>query len=219
VPITRFLLLSDSCRFVDVGHPLWWEDWSVVNNYRWTLPVQSFLGSSPTGLTTIFYCLRFETPTTWRARSPYLYSSGTRWSSYTPVHWIPFLLPLITYRATVEVFGSPPHGVITPQVKVKVILWPSQSVLVSGTCLGSRTRFVLLPDSCGFVDVWAPSLTMGWVLVYLVCKSQSHCNWQSVGVSCLLLFDSYCCVFVGRHLWQNDGSQFTAVSQLTVCTQ
>jgi hypothetical protein len=22
----------------------------------------------------IFYCLRFETPTTWRARSPYLYS-------------------------------------------------------------------------------------------------------------------------------------------------
>jgi hypothetical protein len=33
---------------------------------------------------TIFYCLRFETPDTWRARSPYLYLTGTGWPRYTP---------------------------------------------------------------------------------------------------------------------------------------
>jgi hypothetical protein len=35
---------------------------------------------------TTFYCLRFVTPPTWRARSPYLYPPGTGSSS----HWVPF---------------------------------------------------------------------------------------------------------------------------------
>jgi hypothetical protein len=30
-----------------------------------------------------FNCLRFETPPTWRARSPYLYPPGTGWPSYS----------------------------------------------------------------------------------------------------------------------------------------
>jgi hypothetical protein len=30
----------------------------------------------------------FDTPPTWRARSPYLYSPGTGWPSYTPGHWV-----------------------------------------------------------------------------------------------------------------------------------
>jgi hypothetical protein len=33
-------------------------------------PAQSFSDPSPGGLLTTFYCLRFETPPTWRARSP-----------------------------------------------------------------------------------------------------------------------------------------------------
>jgi hypothetical protein len=53
---------------------------------------------------TIFYCLRFETPQTWRARSPYLYLPGTGWPSYTPRDWVPFSPPPTTRRATVEVF-------------------------------------------------------------------------------------------------------------------
>jgi hypothetical protein len=44
---------------------------------------------------TVFYCVRFETPLTWRARSPYLYPPGTMW-------------PPTTRRATVEVFRI--HG-------------------------------------------------------------------------------------------------------------
>jgi hypothetical protein len=40
-------------------------------------------------LTTIFY-FSHETFSTWRSRSPYLYPSGTGWTSYTPGYWIPF---------------------------------------------------------------------------------------------------------------------------------
>jgi hypothetical protein len=56
-----FLLLSDICGFVDVGHSLWREDGSVVYNCCWSSPAQSFSGSSPVGFVTIFYTLRFET--------------------------------------------------------------------------------------------------------------------------------------------------------------
>jgi hypothetical protein len=42
-PKTRFLLLSDSCRFVDVGRPLWREDGSVVHNCCWPSPAQPYL--------------------------------------------------------------------------------------------------------------------------------------------------------------------------------
>jgi hypothetical protein len=66
--------------------------------------VQSFSSPSPTGLMTTFYCLRFKTPPTWRARSSYLYSPGTGWSSYNARHWVPFSSPPTTRRATVELF-------------------------------------------------------------------------------------------------------------------
>jgi hypothetical protein len=58
---TRFLLLSDSCWFVDVGRSLWRENGSVVYNCSWPLPAQTFSGPTPMGLVAIIYCLRFET--------------------------------------------------------------------------------------------------------------------------------------------------------------
>jgi hypothetical protein len=58
---TRFSLLSDDWRFVDMGRPLWREDGSVVYNCSRLLPVQTFSGPTPMGLMTIIYCLRFET--------------------------------------------------------------------------------------------------------------------------------------------------------------
>jgi hypothetical protein len=57
---TRYLLLSDSCGFVDLGRPLWREDGSVVYNCSWSTPAQSFSNPSPVGLVAIFYCLIFE---------------------------------------------------------------------------------------------------------------------------------------------------------------
>jgi hypothetical protein len=44
------------------------------------------------------------TPSTWRARSPYLNSPGTRWPSFTPSHWVAFSSPPAIPRARVEVF-------------------------------------------------------------------------------------------------------------------
>jgi hypothetical protein len=101
---TRFLLLSDSCGFVDVGRSLWRENRSAVYNCCCSSPAHSFLGPSPAGLVTIFYCLRFETPPTWRTRFPYLYPPWTGWPSYTPRHWVLFSSPPSTHKATVEVF-------------------------------------------------------------------------------------------------------------------
>jgi hypothetical protein len=66
----QILVLSDSCRFVDVGRPLWREDGPVVYNCCWSSPAQSFSGPSPAGLVTIFYCLRFETPSNLEGQVP-----------------------------------------------------------------------------------------------------------------------------------------------------
>jgi hypothetical protein len=59
--MTRFLLLSDSCRFVDVGRSSLRQNRSAIYNCCLSSPAQSFFGPSPAGLVTIFYCLRFET--------------------------------------------------------------------------------------------------------------------------------------------------------------
>jgi hypothetical protein len=99
-----FWLLSDSCGFVHVGRFLWREDGSAAYNCCLSSPAQSSLGPSPAGLMAIFYCLGFETPPTWRARSPYLYPPRTGWPSYTPRHWVSLSSPPTTRRAMVEVF-------------------------------------------------------------------------------------------------------------------
>jgi hypothetical protein len=82
-PKTRSVLLSDSCVFVNVGRTLW-KDGSAVHNYCWPSPAQSFSCRRPMGTTSIFYCFRFETSPNWRARSPYLYPTGTGRSTIPP---------------------------------------------------------------------------------------------------------------------------------------
>jgi hypothetical protein len=74
-------------RFVEVWPPLWREDRSVVYNCCWPSPAQSFSCSSPLGLATIFYCLRFETslsssPTTRRAMVEVFDPASTRESFF-----------------------------------------------------------------------------------------------------------------------------------------
>jgi hypothetical protein len=59
--MTRYLFLFDSYVLVSVGRPLWREDGSVFCMCRWPLPAQLFSGTSPLGLATVFYCIRFET--------------------------------------------------------------------------------------------------------------------------------------------------------------
>jgi hypothetical protein len=58
------------CGFVDVRRSLWRENGFDVYSWCWSSPAHSFLGPSPAGLVTIFYCLWFETNTTLRTKSP-----------------------------------------------------------------------------------------------------------------------------------------------------
>jgi hypothetical protein len=109
----RFLLLSDSCGFVDVERSLWREGGSAVYSSCWSSPVQSFFGLSPAGLVTIFYCLRFETPPTWRARSPCLYPQEQCGPVTSPGTGFPFrrLLRLAGLRWRYS--NPPPRGVLS----------------------------------------------------------------------------------------------------------
>jgi hypothetical protein len=137
---TRFLLLSGTCGFVDVDRSLWRENRSAVYNCCWSSPGQSISGPSPWGLVTIFYCLRIETPPTWRARSPYLYSPGTGWPSYTLRHWEVF--------EPASTRGNLSLWIILVKVKVTLRLTVSQSVSLGvEPHLGLMTRCLLLFDS------------------------------------------------------------------------
>jgi hypothetical protein len=77
---TRYLLLSDSCGFVDVERSPSREDGSVIYNCCWHSPAQPFSGPSPVGLATILYCLRFETSSFCRL----LLLAGLRWRNSIP---------------------------------------------------------------------------------------------------------------------------------------
>jgi hypothetical protein len=88
-----------SCELLSVVGLLMWDALSDergrVRRLQLLLALVSavFSGPSPAGLKTIFYCLRFETAPTWRARSSYSYPPGTGWPSYTHSHWVPFSSP------------------------------------------------------------------------------------------------------------------------------
>jgi hypothetical protein len=58
--MSKFLLLSDSCKDADVGHFHSQEERSVVYNYCGASSKQSFSGQSPAGITTIFICLIWD---------------------------------------------------------------------------------------------------------------------------------------------------------------
>jgi hypothetical protein len=62
-----FITVRELRGFLYVGCPRWREDESVIYNCCWPSPAQSFSGPSHAELMTIFYSLRFDTPTTWRS--------------------------------------------------------------------------------------------------------------------------------------------------------
>jgi hypothetical protein len=53
--------------------PLSREDESVVCNWYWASPMQSWLGPSAAGIITLFYCFTFEIHPIWRANFLYLF--------------------------------------------------------------------------------------------------------------------------------------------------
>jgi hypothetical protein len=144
---TTFLLLSHTCGFIDMGRSLSREDGSVVYSLCWPSPAQWFTGPRPAELLTIFYCLRLETPSTWRATSPYLYTLGMGWPSYTPKHWISFSSPPTTRRVTMEVFE--PTSTRDWTTSESWVLSPESWVLSPESWVLSPESWVLSPEvSC-----------------------------------------------------------------------
>jgi hypothetical protein len=75
-----FKLSLDSSGFAYVGRLHWREVGSIVYSCYWASSAQSFSGLSLAGFTTIFCCLKFETPSIWMDRLMYLFSTGTGWT-------------------------------------------------------------------------------------------------------------------------------------------
>jgi hypothetical protein len=90
-PWPDFCFLSDNCEFLDVGHPLWREDGSVIYSYNcfWVLPEQS-LSAQVSQNSRPYVTISYETPPRSRAKPPRLYPTGTGWPNYTPGNYVPF---------------------------------------------------------------------------------------------------------------------------------
>jgi hypothetical protein len=213
-----------------VGHPLWREDGSVIysNNCFWALPEQWLLGRSPAELTTISYCLIWDS-TAWRARSPYLYSPGTGWPNYTPGHWVPFCHLLRLAGLRWRFFNPPPHrarGWREVKVKLKILLRPTvsrpQPVLVSGTHLGPATNF---PPSL-FIYFYTVACLLMWGALSdekTVCNLRCN-NASSIYIATddLSASSSWCRVSNGAHdqiliffVWQLLSSRCRAPSPIS----
>jgi hypothetical protein len=107
----EFCFMFDNSGILAVERPLWREDWSVIYLYNcfWALREQSLWGPSPAELRP-YSTVSFESPSTWRARSPYLYAPGTGRPSYTPGHWVSFCLFLRLAWLRWRYSNPPPHG-------------------------------------------------------------------------------------------------------------
>jgi hypothetical protein len=77
-------LFLDSCRFVDVGRPLWREVVSVVFSFCRASPAQPFSDLSPPGFMCIFYCLYFWDSPNLEGQVPVLISPRYRVAELYP---------------------------------------------------------------------------------------------------------------------------------------
>jgi hypothetical protein len=139
--------------FFYVGHPLWWDDGSVIYSYNcfWALPEQSLSGRSPTELGTIFCCLIRDFPNL-EGQVPVIISSRNRVAQL----YLRALGSLFVTSYNSQGYGG---SILTRQKSKSKLYYDrqsvGQSVLVSGTHLGPATNFSFSLkfslDSCGFV--------------------------------------------------------------------
>jgi hypothetical protein len=105
-PKARYLLLSDSCGFVDVGCLL---DERMGLSFTVAAGPRQRSHSRVQVLWTYDHVLLsqiLDFPT-WRTRSPYFYPSWTGWPSSISRHWFLFLLSPMTHRATTVGVSEP----------------------------------------------------------------------------------------------------------------
>jgi hypothetical protein len=129
----------------------------------------------------MFYCLRFEIPRTWRARSPYLYPPGTGCPSYTPRHWVHFSLPPTTRRVRWRYSTLPPHRVNSLLQTVLHITYNNVNtvyiVIVQKylyrcmriRCRGNPSTELLPSESPGIVEVFTSRYLETGVCLFAYC--------------------------------------------------
>jgi hypothetical protein len=147
-------------------------------NCFWTFPEQSLLGQSPAELTTIFYCLIWDSPNL-EGQVPVFISSRNKVAQLYPQA----LGSLFAATYDLKDYGG---GILTllhtgspvTQVKVKVILWPA---VCRPAHLGVRhppgTRDQFFPfslrlfflDSFGFVG--RPLWRAVWSVLFIFCQA------------------------------------------------
>jgi hypothetical protein len=88
---SNFILQLNTCGYSPYVTSSLTRGWVYHLQLLLSSPAHSYSGPSPARLMTSAYCLRFETPPTWRTRSLYLYPPGTGCPGYTPRHWVDWL--------------------------------------------------------------------------------------------------------------------------------
>jgi hypothetical protein len=87
-PMTNFSFSlkfsSDSCGFIILWHPHWWENRAVIYCCCLASPTQSFLDLSPVGLKIIFYCPNFWDFPTLEGQVPVFLSPRDRLAQLYP---------------------------------------------------------------------------------------------------------------------------------------
>jgi hypothetical protein len=105
-PRTDFLLLSDSCGFVDVGCPLWWGDGVYRLQLLLVLASAVILVSESRGTHDRNLLSQIRDSPNLVGQVPVFISPRNRVAQYTPRYWVPFSSPPTTRRAMVEVFQT-----------------------------------------------------------------------------------------------------------------
>jgi hypothetical protein len=149
-------------------------------------------------LITIFYCIRFETLPTWRARSPYLYCPGIGSPGYISRHRVPFSSPRMTRRAMVEVFEPAStwaknywSSVYSPST---ARIENASSIIACSVVAGETC-----PQSCSLAMtvVLSPVYTaVTWQWVYMSQYFVGHSVLHTAGVT-IIFEDVVSSVFIG----------------------
>jgi hypothetical protein len=134
-------------------------------------PAQSFSAPSPAGLMTTFYCLRFETPPTWKAMFPCLYPQGIGWPGYTPQ--AQGSLFVASYDSKGYGGGIRFHTEVTLNCQIQIYFTTSGLSPISSSWRQApwdpRPDFFFRVNSCGNSPYVTSSLTRRWVCLLSIC--------------------------------------------------
>jgi hypothetical protein len=164
-PWPDFCFLSDDYGFLDVGHPLWREDGSVIYLYNcfWALPEQSLLCWNPAELMTTFHCLIWDSPNLESQVHIFIF----------PRNKVAWLYPRALGFRTRLWKSNQSWSFITTESQSASPSWCQAPIWVPWS--NFPLLFDLFLDSCSFVNVVRPLWwEVGSVLFSICCVSSAQ---------------------------------------------